>query len=102
MSSWRASFGPALKSTINSQLAAATVANNAVSMDGPILPLSGDSTVASHFAAVMTAAQAALAALVGNATKIRVNVTGYRDTNTSAPHPGASASSLRIEVTEIF
>jgi hypothetical protein len=98
MSSWRARFGPGLKSTINAQLAAATVANSAVSMDGAAaLPIN-----AAHFAAAIASAQAALASLAGTATKARVIMTGYADTNTAAPHPGATASSIRVECVEIF
>ena len=49
----------------------------------------------------MTAAQSALASLVGNATKARVNIAGYHDTNTTQA-AGHMSSSIKIEVTEIW
>jgi len=99
MASWQASFGPDTKSAVNTALGALTIAR-LTCFDS--IPLStGDTTLAAHLAAAATAAQGALAALVGPATKATVSIVGYRDTVLVAPS-GMVASKIRITAVEVF
>jgi hypothetical protein len=88
------------KSAVNTALGALTVAK-LTGLD-PGVPLStADTTLASHLAAAITAAQGALASLVGPATKATVSIVGYRDTVLVAPS-GMVASKLKITALEVF
>src|SRR5260370_33843600 len=95
--SWSMSYGPGRKATVISQISAATVANSVFdrgTIGTPINLL--DATLASHFAAVKTAVQNVVAALIGSAPKLRVTVNGYTDTGTATPGVPATASSMTI------
>jgi hypothetical protein len=98
MSNWIYTNGPLSKSALNSALSTATIASATI-MDHPSIPVSAGAGV--HFTAAASAAQSALAALTGNATKARVKMTGRADTNLSE-RSGMTGSSLTIEVVEVW
>ncbi len=75
MASWQVSIGPDAKANINTALGALTVAK--LTCLDPVPFSTGDTTLASHLSAAIMAAQGALAALVGPATKATVR---FRDT----------------------
>jgi|GEM_PF-3348031 len=101
MASWRIVVGPGIKATVNSAIGAATAAS-VTDIDQPAVNLTAITGFNAHFAAAITAAQAALAALTGPATKCTVVMRGYVDTNTAAPHPYATASRIAIEAAEAW
>ena len=99
--SWRYVLPPDTKANITAALNAATIAN-AISTDSPAQSLSADATVVAHFTTAISQALLAVAALTGPAARCRVEITGYRDRNTSAPHPGAPASKINVSVVEFW
>ncbi len=48
------------------------------------------------------AAEAAVNALTGAATRAKVIIQGYRDTVTIAPFAGAASSMIKVSVTEVW
>lgn len=75
--SWKADYA-GTKTAVATALGAATLAQ-AISFD-PGQPLNASDTVTlQHFAAAIVMAQAGVAALTGPATKVKVVLTGYRD-----------------------
>lgn len=98
MSNWIYLNGPLSKAALNSALSTASI-SNATIMDHPSIPVSAAAGV--HFTAAASAAQQALAALAGPATKARVKMTGRADSNTTGL-PGMAGSILKIEIVEVW
>jgi hypothetical protein len=62
-----------------------------------------DTTLLAQFAAAISMAQTAIAALDGNAPYVKVLISGYRDLNTAAPSAfGAAGSKIRVEYDEYW
>jgi hypothetical protein len=99
VASWQFTAGPDSKANINTALGALTIAK-LICFD-PVPLSAGDATLASHLSAAITAAQGALAALAGPATKATVSIVGYRDTALVAPS-GMVASKIKITALEVF
>jgi hypothetical protein len=90
VASWSITFGPAAKATVNSQIGAAMLAQaTGLRSEQPLN--AADTTTLAHFAAAISA-QAAVAALTGNAPRVQVTLQGYRDTIGITPFAGAAAS----------
>jgi hypothetical protein len=101
--SWQMTFGPGLKAAVITQINAATVANSVQDLGAAGEPINLlDATLASHFAAAKSAVQAAVAALVGSAPKLKVIVTGYTDTGAAVPGVLTTASWMNIRASEFW
>ncbi len=98
MASWQYQV-TGTKAAVNTALGALTVAK--LTCFDPIPLSTGDTTLAAHLAAAITAAQDALAALVGPATKATVTIQGYRDSVASAP-AGIVASKIKVTTLEVW
>jgi hypothetical protein len=97
MASWSLKLGPLTKAALSSALSSATLAQ-CVSYD-PGQPLNAaDGVTLSHFGAAISAAQAALASLSGNATRASVTIQGYRDSLPAAPAQGSGMQASRISI----
>jgi hypothetical protein len=101
MSSYQVVYGPMAKAALNTRLGAATSADLTF-MDPGVTPNPNEAVLVVHFSAAIAAAQAALASLVGPATRARVTIQGYRDLVSAAPWPGATSSQIKITVVEVF
>jgi hypothetical protein len=101
MAPWSLTIGPDTKAAVTAALNAA-VATDVLSADPPGVFDFADSTFVGHFAAAKAAAQAVVAALVGNAPNIRVYVRGYVDRDSAKPLPFAAGSKLEITAIEFW
>ena len=95
MANWRATYGPDSKGAIDAALA------EGCRLRGKTGSLTGDAPPPRHLVSALSAAREVVAALVGKAPRVRVNIAGYYDPS-EANISGHVASSIKIEVTEVW